>query len=273
MDELHEAPSVVMYVLAITLVLIIGLTLSVFVFDAVAFVKKWNNLCMLEVGKEYAKYGFSYTVHLEMEPGEFINETHYMAYIRPDYNDDIPKPKFAQKFGFGFYVPYKWADPGEVVLVSNNITTKAYPDEVPNGFYPIPQRECPSLAYLNFVSSGTFGGSYLGDAGFLYYASLVPISVKTEDDDATALTTLPTKSIVYVRFYPGDYFGQVKMQRIGVVQIGKIPGNIKDYTKWFVNNYPYTPYLTKIDPNNNLIVWWGENGKPEYVYYTIPPKK
>jgi hypothetical protein len=262
MEELHEAPSVVMYVLVVTLVLIIGLTLSVFVFDAVAFVKKWNNLCMLEVGKEYAKYGFSYTVHLEMEPGEFINETHYMAYIRPDYNDDIPKPKFAQKFGFGFYVPYKWADPGEVILVSNNITTKAYPDEVPNGFYPPINRECPSLAYLNFVSNYP-GYSVLTDAGFLYYASLVPISVKTEDDDATALTTLPTKSIVYVRFYPGDHFGQAKMQRIGVVQIGKTPGNIRDYAKWFIED---GSYQLNAQANNNLIVWWGEDGKPTVLY-------
>jgi hypothetical protein len=262
-DELHEAPSAVMYALAITLVIIIGLTLAVFAYDGMAIVKKWNNLCMLEVGKEYAKYGFTYYVPVEMQPGEYVDDTHYMAFVKPDFNDDFPPPKNSQKFGFGYYVPYKWADDGEVILVSNNITTKAYPDEVPDEFYPPITKECPSLGFLNYEG---IAGLYLGDGGFLYYASLVPIKVKNDDNDVTALTTVPTKNIVFIKFYPGDHIGQAKMQRIGVVQIGKIPSNAKDdYKKWFIND---CNYLIRAHPNNNLIVWWGKDGEPYYIYYT-----
>jgi hypothetical protein len=58
------------------------------------------------------------------------------------------------------------------------------------------------------------------------------------------------------------------MQRIGVVQIGKTPGNIRDYTQWFAETCPYSP---NFKPNNNLIVWWGYNGEREYLYYTEKP--
>ena len=268
MEELHETPSVVMYAIVITLLLIIGLSLAVFAINATTVVKKWNNLCLLEVGKEYGKYGFSYYIPIDMQPGEYINDTTYMAYLQPDYGNDVPKPKNAVKYGYGYYVPYRWADPGEVQLVSNNYSAQPYPNGVPNGFYPPLNRECPSLGYLNYLSSGSWGYStMITQGGLLYYLSVVPISVKTSDDKNPVLETLATKNIVFIKFYPGDHFGQAKMQRIGVIQIGKTPNNVSDYLSWLYQNPGYTADSSAW--NKNYIIWFGENGEPTIVY----PKK
>ena len=51
------------------------------------------------------------------------------------------------------------------------------------------------------------------------------------------------------------------MQRIGVVQIGKIPSS-SEYQKWLIA----TNYKLSGHQNNNLIVFWGKDGKPEIIY-------
>ncbi|MCQ6254540.1 hypothetical protein [Methanocaldococcus sp.] len=55
------------------------------------------------------------------------------------------------------------------------------------------------------------------------------------------------------------------MQRIGVVQIGKIPNNLPDYVNWLLTSNGYFLIQNNVI-YKNLITFWGENGECEIVY-------
>jgi len=264
-----------MYMLAITMVLIIGMTLSVFAYDGMGIVKKWDNLCKLEVGKEYAKYGFTYYVPVEMTPGEYIDAQKYMAFIRPDYNSDIAPPKGSQQHGAGYFVEYYWADPGEVNLVDTSKTDIAYPSstslpfQVSGDYYPDPPKGSISLAYL---LRSLNGWDYYTPEEGLYIASVVPL--KTTLDGNTSYSINPTKNVVFVKFFPSDQFGVASMERIGVVQIGHLPtigyfvkylgmdtfGDVVDVVITVSDNKKDLPF------DKNLIIWWGSDKIPVNIY-------
>ena len=259
--ELSDSASVIMYMLAVTMVLIIGMTLAVFAYDGMSIVKKWDNICMLEVGKEYAKYGFTYYVPVELEPGEYVTAQKYMAFIRPNYNSEVDPPVGSQQYGAGYFVEYSWADPGEVNLVSSSPAgVVEYPDGVPAGYYPPVPVGAPSLAYL-----WRGGSAYVSMADMLYLGSAVPVRV--ELDGNVSYSLLPTKNIVFIKFFPSDRFGVASMERVGVVQFGNAPG--REYWGVLSDTSGVNGGLWGWSPGAGVVSWWGA-GDPVVVYDSDP---
>ncbi len=134
-------------------------------------------------------------------------------------------------------------------------TSSALPFQVSGDYYPIPPKGAPSLAYL-LGDPGLLG--YTPEEG-LYIASIVPL--KKSVDDKESYSTISTKNIVFVKFYPSGTFGVANMERVGVVQIGHNPST--DY-------FDDLGYANRIQPgdelNKNYIIWWGSDIKPEEIY-------
>jgi hypothetical protein len=249
----------VMFLILVTLLLTIGLSLSMVAFEGQDLIRTWFNLCNLEVGKEYAKYGFSYYVTLEMKPGEYVDEQKIKARVFDNIGKEPNIPN-CTKYPSGYYKDFYWAKPGEVQLITHdNMPKTAYPSLLVvdvNDDYPTPPYDAPSLAYLN-----PFSGSV--DAGLVYLSAIYPISKISTGNmifgKEDVYITYPTTNYVVVKFSPGEHIGEAKMERVGVLMFGRMPAPME----WFrtIGSLTIPQPFRAINSSSNVVAWYGEKGE------------
>ena len=256
----------VMFLILVTLLLTIGLSLSMVAFEGQDLIRTWFNLCNLEVGKEYAKYGFSYYVTLEMKPGEYVDEQKIKARVFDNIGKEPNIPN-CTKYPSGYYKDFYWAKPGEVQLITHdNMPKTAYPSLLVvdvNDDYPTPPYDAPSLAYLSTYPVADTNLIRNAEASLVYLTSLFPISKISTGNmifgKEDVYITYPTTNYVVVKFSPGEHIGEAKMERVGVLMFGRMPAPME----WFrtIGSLTIPQPFRAINSSSNVVAWYGEKGE------------